>query len=135
MAQRLNVTVVTPEKNVQRGEVDQVVAPSVMGQVGILPNHRPLLAALKPGIVELWSGTSAQRLAISGGFIEVQDDNVELLVDTAERAEEVDLERAKAALAKAEEALKTASPLDPEYPELLSRVEKSRVRLQLASMQ
>ncbi len=134
-AQRLHVTVVTPEKSVSKGEVDQVVAPSVMGQVGILPNHRPLLAALKPGIVELWTAGQVTRLAISGGFLEVAKDNVELLLETAERPEEVDPERAKASLAAAEENLKKASPLDPEYSGYVAAAERARVRLQLASMQ
>ena len=129
---RLHVIVVTPEKSVQKGELDQVVPPTVMGQVGILPMHRPLLAALKPGIVQLWSGGQATRLAVGGGFLEVQNDQVELLVDTAERPEELDLELAREALKKAEDELKGASPLDPEYGEYVTRAERARVRVQLA---
>lgn len=128
----LQVTVVTPEKQVTTGEVDQVVAPSVMGQVGILPGHRPLLAALQAGIVELWRAGKPERLAVSGGFLEVDSNHVSLLVETAERADELDLDRVKASLSEAESQLKKTSPLDPEYAQYLAKAERARVRLQLA---
>jgi F-type H+-transporting ATPase subunit epsilon len=130
---RLQVTVVTPEKQVTKGEVDQVVAPSAMGQVGILPNHRPLLAELVPGIVELWTGERVERLATAGGYLEVDRNQVRVLVETAERPDEVDLERAQKALSDAEGQLKKASPLDPEYADAQQKAERARVRVAIAT--
>ncbi len=132
MAQ-LTVAVVTPQKQVTRGEVDQVVAPSVLGQVGILPSHRPLLADLVPGVVELHSDGKAERYAISGGFIEVDRDTVTLAVETAERPADIDVPRAQAALADAESQMKKLDPLSEAYGEQRARAERARVRVRVGA--
>jgi F-type H+-transporting ATPase subunit epsilon len=129
----LKVIVVTPAKQVARAEVDQVVAPSVMGQVTILPLHRPLLADLAPGIVELRTGASAEKLAVSGGFLEFERNTVTLLVETAERPGEIDRERSQKALQDSEAQLKKLSPTDPAYAEAQGRAERARARLQLSA--
>jgi F-type H+-transporting ATPase subunit epsilon len=133
-ATELTVTFVTPEKQVSKGAVDMVIAPSALGEVGILPNHRPLLADLVPGVVELrhGGGTKVEKFAISGGFLEVDRNKVSLLVETAERPEEIDVERAQKALAAADAAVKKLSPADAEYDDQKSRLLRARVRLQVA---
>ena len=83
--------VVTAERLVSSEEVSAVVAPGIEGEMTILPKHAPLLTALRPGELRLIKdGTADSYIAVSGGFIEVIGDKVILLVDTAEREEEID---------------------------------------------
>jgi F-type H+-transporting ATPase subunit epsilon len=133
MSQELDVAVVTPERAVARGKADMVVAPSVMGQVGILPDHRPLLADLDVGIVELRSGGVVERFAISGGFLEVAGSRVTLLVEAAERADTIDVARSKAVLADAEAKLKKLDSGSAEYAEEFQRARRARNRVEAAA--
>lgn len=129
----LTVTFVTPDKRVSQTEVEMVTAPSVLGEVGILPDHRALLADLVPGVVELKHGDGrVERFAISGGFLEVDRNRVALLVETAERPEEIDIERAQRALRESERALEKLSPEEPAYEEQVQHAARARVRLRVA---
>jgi len=101
----LKLDIVTAERIVYSGEVDAVIAPGVEGQLGILPHHAPLMTILKAGELRVRRGNDEDTLAISGGFIEVRPDRVIVLADSAERAEEIDLERAQAARIRAEKRL------------------------------
>ena len=89
---KLNVALVTPERQVARVEVDMVTAPSVMGEVGILPDHQPLLASLEEGPVRLRAGANTEIYAVSGGFLEVDRNRVSILAETAEHTSEIDEE-------------------------------------------
>lgn len=82
-----------------------VIAPGVEGELGILPRHTPLLTMLKPGELRVKKGGEEISIFVSGGFLEVQPDKVLILADAAERAEEIDLERAEAARRRAQERL------------------------------
>src|SRR5687767_14767772 len=95
---RLHVALVTPQREIVRGEVDQVTAPSVKGEVGILPDHLPLLTDMEEGAVGLFKDGKVDRYAVSGGFIEVERNTVTILAETAERSDEIDVQRARAAL-------------------------------------
>ena len=102
----LQCEVVTAERRVYAGEVSEVMAPAAEGQVTILPRHAPLLAALQAGEVRLLRpGQDELVLAVGGGFMEVRDDNVVILADSAERADEIDIDRALRARQKAEQLL------------------------------
>jgi F-type H+-transporting ATPase subunit epsilon len=90
-------------------DVDMVVAPASEGEVGILPRHAPLLATLRPGNLRIKKGGEETSLAVGGGFLQVNQDRVLVLADAAERADEIDEERAEAARRKAEQALAEAS--------------------------
>jgi F-type H+-transporting ATPase subunit epsilon len=129
---RLSVALVTPSREVVRSEVDQVTAPSVMGEVGILPDHLPLLADMSEGVVGLYSGGRVDQYAVSGGFIEVERNTVTILAETAEKADEIDVSRARSALRDAEARLKTLDPTSPDWAEEEARARRSRIRLQLA---
>lgn len=99
--------IVTPEKVVFRTEVKQVTVPTKTGEITVLPNHIPLVSALEPGVIELVTAAGEQEIiSVSGGFLEVLSDKVVILADTAERAEEIDVQRAEEARARAEK-LKT----------------------------
>ena len=106
MPDSIRLEIVTPERQVLDEVVDEVVLPSVEGSMGVLPGHAPLLARLDPGEVSYRKGGTRRYLSISGGFAEVLRDSVSVLARTAERAEEIDVERARRARAHAEEQLK-----------------------------
>jgi len=105
MADSIRLEIVTPERQVVDESVDEVVLPSVEGSMGVLPGHAPLLARLEPGEVSYRRGDSRHYLAISGGFAEVLRSSVSILAQTAERAEEIDVERARRSRQRAEELL------------------------------
>jgi F-type H+-transporting ATPase subunit epsilon len=102
----IKVDIVTAERVVYSAEVDEVIAPGVEGQLGILPHHAPLMTILQAGELIVKKGGHEEVLAISGGFLEVRPDHVIVLADQAERAEEIDAARAEEARKRAEERLK-----------------------------
>lgn len=101
---KLHLEIITPEKVVYTDDVDMVVAPGAEGDLGILPGHIPLFTKVKPGEIMIRKGSGDSYLAVTGGFLEVLNDNVNILADYAIRAEEV-------AVAQAEEAKKRAEKL------------------------
>ncbi len=101
----LRVDVVTAEKVVFSDDVDILAAPGIQGELGILPHHTPLMTTLEPGELRIRKGGEEFSLAISGGFLEVRPDRVIVLADAAERAEEIDVARAEAAKARAQQRL------------------------------
>ena len=94
----MRLDIVTAERLVSSEEVDWLVAPGVDGELGILPRHAPLLTALAPGEIRVVKDGEESFIAIGGGFMEVIGNKVTILADTAERADEIDAERAEAAL-------------------------------------
>ena len=102
----LRLDIVTAERVVYSEDVEVIIAPGVDGQLGILPHHAPLMTILQAGELVVRRGGEEDTLAISGGFLEVRPDRVIILADSAERAEEIDMERAGAAKQRAEERLK-----------------------------
>jgi F-type H+-transporting ATPase subunit epsilon len=94
--------IVTVERLVYSDEVDMVVAPGVLGTLGILPHHAPLITALEEGELRLKKGGEEERFAVSGGYMEVRPDRVIVMANTAERADEIDEARAEAARQRAE---------------------------------
>ena len=132
MAQ-LTVNLVTPSRDIAHLQVDQVTAPSAKGEVGILPDHLPLLAQLDPGVVGLFKDGQPTFYAVSGGFLEVNQNTVDILADTAESAQEIDVKRSEKALAEAESNLKSLDCLSDEYAEEQARAGRARIRLQVAA--
>ncbi len=107
--QKLTVELITPERSlVTETGIDQLVAPSVDGQVTILPRHAPLLTILDPGIVLVRRDGVDEVLVVSGGFLQVQENRVTILADASERSDEVDRERAERARADAEREISEA---------------------------
>lgn len=110
----INLQVVTAERIILDDEVDSLVAPGSDGELGILPRHAPLLSGLKPGELRYRRGGEENFLAIGGGFIEVLNNRVIVLADSAERTDEIDLERAEAARRSAEQALQNRGQMSVE---------------------
>lgn len=105
--------IVTPERLVSSEEILQVTVPTESGEITILPNHIPLVSLLKPGVLEIKRlDQSFDIMSISGGFIEVLSNKIVILADTAERAEDLDENKIKAAQLRAEELKKNASNAD-----------------------
>ena len=123
------LVVVTPERVVSDEAVDHVVVPGVEGEFGVLPAHETFLSALRAGIVRYDVGGRTQRLAVSAGFVEVTGEHVTLLARTAERAEEIDSDRATAARARAEQALQQASVSREENARLDAALARAMARL------
>ena len=128
----LKLEIVTPEKKVFDDSVDAVTVPTASGEAGILPNHAPLVSALKPGILSYTNKGSVERLAVSGGFVEVSADKVSVLTDAAQTASEIDADAARADREAAEKALAAnASAALDETEADRERLESANVRLQL----
>lgn len=106
---QVKLDIVTAERLVYSEEVDEVVAPGVQGQLGILPHHAPLMTMLEPGELLIKKGGDELSLVIAGGFMEVRPDRIIILADAAERAEEIDIARAEEARERARQAL-TGAP-------------------------
>ena len=106
--------IVTQERTVFSDDVDYVSLPGREGVIGVLPSHSPLLTVLSFGEVFTRSNGETQYFAVGGGFAEVQPDKVIVLADSAERADQIDLERAEAARAEAERLMEEGVPDDPE---------------------
>jgi F-type H+-transporting ATPase subunit epsilon len=101
----VKLDIVTAERVIFTGDVDIVVAPGSQGQLGILPHHSPLMTTLQPGELVFRTGPEESSIAIAGGFLEVRPDRIIVLADAAERADEIDSERAEAAKERARQAL------------------------------
>jgi F-type H+-transporting ATPase subunit epsilon len=106
----VRLDIVTAERVVYSEEVDILVAPGVLGQLGILPHHAPLMTTLEPGELRVRKGGEEYSLAISGGFLEVRPDRIIVLADAAERADEIDIARAEAAKERAQQRLAHPTP-------------------------
>ncbi len=128
----LKLEIVTPEKRVLDAEVDSVIVPTASGEAGILPNHAPLISALKPGVLSYTTKGSTEKLAISGGFVEVNSDKVAVLADTAESGADIDVDAAKAEREAAEKALAAAGGSIEESEVYRDQLATANVRIQLA---
>ncbi|MED1722476.1 F0F1 ATP synthase subunit epsilon [Brevibacillus parabrevis] len=103
---KMTVEVVTPERVVYSGQAEMVIARGVQGDLGILPNHMPLVSPLKIAPVRIKTeGEKEVKMAVSGGFMEVRGDKVTILAETAELPGDIDVERAQAAKVRAEKRL------------------------------
>lgn len=124
----MRLDIVTAERNVYSEDVDILVAPGIDGELGILPSHAPLMTALMPGEIRVVKDSDESYLAVSGGFLEVNNNVVTILADTAEHVEEIDIERAEAAIKRAEERIGSASA-DLDLERASQALRRSRVRV------
>ena len=109
MAQLIRLEVVTPEKFVVSEDVEIVMAPGSLGQFGVLPNHTPFLTSLKVGSIDYRDSSGKSHVVfVSGGFAEALPDRVTVLAESAERRRDIDIDRARAALERAQKRLADA---------------------------
>lgn len=130
----IKLKITTPERVVLEGEFESISLPTEKGEITVLPKHISLLTSLVSGEIYLKKGKEEISMAISGGFMEFHKDEMNILADTAERAEEIDLERAELARRRAEEAKQEAiKNLDEnQYAVVISRIEKNLARIKVA---
>lgn len=124
--------IVTQERSVFSDQVDAVNLPGAEGRMGILPNHSPLLTALDYGEVVVRKGHEESYFAIGGGLAEIQPDHVIVLADSAEAAEEIDLERAQHARERAEKAMKEGIVDQVRYAEMEAQLRRARIRIDVS---
>jgi F-type H+-transporting ATPase subunit epsilon len=130
MADQLTLSIVTPEKLVVNDEVDQVNVPGSEGDLGILYDHAPIITNLRPGPLSYEKGGEATQLVVSGGYLEVTDNRVIILAETAEFLHEVDKTRAEAAKAKAEKILSQPDLTDEAFKEAQDDLFRAVARLE-----
>ena len=122
MADKLSLEVVTPFRTVLNEDVDSVTLPGIEGELGILPEHVPLLTILDTGIMSYVNGSGkTQAIAVHWGYAQVDGNKVRVLAELAETADEIDLPRAKEAEKKAKELLQSGDPPSSEWKDEESR--------------
>lgn len=133
LPEAIELIVVTPERQLLRETVVEVDFPGLDGQLGILPGHAPLMTELGIGELNYRTGTSSKpiTLAIIRGFAEVLPDRVTVLAETAERAEEIDLARAEAALARAQKRVGSNDP-NIDWDRASIALQRAVIRIQVA---
>lgn len=125
--------IVSQDRIVYQGEAQMVNLPGADGEMGILPNHSPLLTLLQFGVIDVKTSNGDLHFTVSGGVVEVQPDQVTILADAAENVEEIDIARAEAAKARAESLMKTTPQMDAErYESLKAALQKSNLRIDAA---
>jgi len=127
-ADKLDLEITTPERRVIAETVDEVVLPGTQGYLGVLPGHAPLLTGLNAGEVAYRAGGKEHFVAVSAGFAEILANRVSILADTAERAEEIDLERARRSLDRAQKALAAHDDVLAAQARLLRALARIQVR-------
>ena len=132
MAEKIRLELVTPYKRVLSEEVDEVTAPGAIGEFGVLPDHTSLLTTLKVGELAYKQDGQTFYVAVNWGYVEVEDNVMTVLVETAEPADEIDMERAKAALQRAEEALQKLTTDDKNFKIMEAALERALIRVQVA---
>ena len=130
----LTVRVVAPDKTVWDSEADEVILPSTTGQLGILSGHAPLLTALDIGVMRVRPGKDWVSIALMGGFAEVENNEVTILVNGAERGEAIDKEAARTAYTQAESRFNQVQSSDnrQEKIQATQSLKRARARLQAA---
>jgi F-type H+-transporting ATPase subunit epsilon len=128
----LHFQLVTPERTVLSKELESLSCPTSLGQITILPNHLPLVANLVPGELVALSSGQKEYINVTGGFVEVKKNNqITVLADAAEHAFEIDEERAKAAVQRAQKAIAEQKMSAEEYAKVATSLERSLSRLNI----
>jgi len=129
---KIELTVVTPERSIVHEQVDELQIPGAAGYFGVLPGHAPLFSELKIGEVAYRQGDRWFFLSVAWGFVEVQSDHVRILAETAERAHEIDVDRATRAKQRAEQRIAKGGT-DIDYARALVALERALIRIQVSA--
>jgi F-type H+-transporting ATPase subunit epsilon len=129
---KIDLTVVTPERSIVHEQVDELQIPGAAGYFGVLPGHAPLFSELKIGEVAYRQGDRWFFLSVAWGFVEVQSDHVRILAETAERAHEIDVDRATRAKQRAEQRIAKGGT-DIDYARALVALERALIRIQVST--
>src|SRR3989344_615535 len=127
----LVLEIITPEKTVFKDDVDEVIVPTPNGEIAILPNHINLLTTIAPGALIAKKGSNTHPIAITGGFIEVNNNKVSILADYAIRAQDIEVARAEEAKKRAEIAMQEKTT-DKDFRVAQGELLKSLLELKVA---
>ncbi len=130
--EKIKLDIVTPYGLIYSDDVDEVTAVGSEGEFGVLPGHAPFLTTLKTGMLTYKKGNEVRYIFVSSGFAEVGPDKVVVLADSAEKSEDIDVERAKAAMKRAEERLKKMEEID--FARAESALERATTRIRIAEI-
>lgn len=130
MENKLKLEIVTPNGLILSEEVDEVVCSGSEGEFGVLPGHVPFFTTLKIGMLTYKKGNEARFVFVNWGYAEVGPDRVTVLADSAEKSDDIDVERAKAAMKRAEERLKQMADVD--HVRATSALDRSFARISVA---
>ena len=126
----LDIEIVTAEKTIFSGQASLIQIPGIEGELGILPSHAPIITELDPGEVLIKNEKEVLSLVLSGGFVEVFNDKVTILADAAERTNEIDIEKTKEAIEKAEKIVESkGSDIDIQKALFVIRASKTQLRI------
>lgn len=128
---KLTVDVLTPQSKVFSGEADEVLVPTVNGEIGILPGHVSLLTQILPGELQVKNGSKVQSIAIMGGYLEVNENVVNVLGDYAIRAEDIEVAKVEQAKTKAEK-MKKDKLTQKEMVEIETSIRMNQLELKVA---
>ena len=132
MGSGIRLELVTPQRLLVSEDVDEVILPGYYGEFGVLPEHTQVLAILSIGVLRYRKGEETTPVALGGGFAEVTPERVVVLADVAEKAGEIDVDRARNAQERAETALKDLSMDDATYHKIYSALRRAIVRMSAA---
>lgn len=130
MTDKLRLDIVTPYGLTFSGDVDEITANGSEGEFGVLPGHASFITTLKTGMLTCKQDSGILFFFVSGGYAEVEPDKVTILADSSEISEDIDIERAKAAMKRAEEQLKQAEEHD--FALASASLERATIRIQVA---
>ncbi len=126
----IHCEIVSQDRIVYQGDADMILLPGAAGEMGILPNHSPVLSTLQFGTIRVRTKGEERYFTVAGGVVEVQPDQVTVLADAAENVDEIDVQRAEAARRRAEELLKEGIGKDPDtYLQIQAALKRSNLRL------
>lgn len=131
----IKLKIATQERLVEERDIIKITIPTTSGVITILPDHVPIISTLNPGLLLVaMEDKKQEELVVSGGFLELHDNELTILADTAERADEINLERAEEARRRATEAKQTKRKISDEnqFAAIISQIEKQTARIKLA---
>jgi len=135
MAENIRLEIVTPEKQVLNDEAQIVMSPGVLGEFGVLINHTPFMTTLKVGTIHYKDSSDRERFVfVSGGFAEALPDKVTILAESAERRQDIDMERAQSAMARAQSRLASSDDDSIDFARAKTALERALHRVRLAEM-
>lgn len=125
--------IVTPDRKVYEGMVNLVIVKTGGGEIGIMPGHSPLMATVKPCVVKVNTAEDVQYFCATGGFIEVTPQKITILADASENGRDIDIDRAREALDRAEKRLADSSG-ESEHERAEQALTRARIRLRVAEL-
>jgi F-type H+-transporting ATPase subunit epsilon len=131
MANTFQLEIVTPSRLLVKDAAEEAQIPGLSGYLGILPGHAPLITELAVGVITYKASGTTHTLSVAWGFMEVLPDKVTILAETAERPQEIDVERAQKAKERAEQRLKSSDP-QTDYTRAEDALQRAETRLNVA---